>query len=247
MATTYFLFDGGHYKRGVDDERVRVPLIQPELDEVLYDPEVPSDTDNSIGTEINLAEYADILCNLAVGDKIILGLVPDATIVRGMWVLNFKCVNGFTVKFDLVKGADIIADIKAGGDGSAAAAYTPATIPSFDFSNCLGDTPCDAVTKMRLPYMSSAYEDHRNPLAMDVVATAPTPLKLGEACYMRAEIIALGDFGNNSTAPCCDNCAEAKYPSFQLGVVYDRLCADKLRRQRYCNCGNTGLCSEGCQ
>lgn len=240
-----FLFNGGTYKYNVDDGRLRVPLTLPEIDSVVYDPEHPADTDNSIGTEINLNQYKDILCDLAVGDKIFIGLVPDAVLVRGLWNLTFKGVDGFTGDLSLVMATDVLADIEAGSDGSAAA--DAITAMSIDFADYIGDAPCDAVTTSNLPWMAD-YDDEsiRNPDALTAsILETPVFLKLRQACYIVLTVTALPTTDAADSA-CCNNCNAVTYPHFQAGVIYDRLCADKLRRKRACNCGDTGLCSEGC-
>lgn len=240
-----FLFHGGNYKRGVDDERLRIPLTKPEIDEVFYDPEVPSDTDNSIATELNMNRYADMFCKLAVDDEIFVGLVPDAAVYRGLWLLAFTCAEGFTVDIDLIKCQDVIDAIEAGNDGTGLTPVNPAPL-QFDFTNCVGDATCDAVTKAALPY-GKDYEDYRNDEGMKALLFDPMFAKLGGAMYIRLKVTALGDVNADPAQNCCNSCKSPRYPKFQVGAIYDRLCADKQRHQRYCNCGDSGLCSDGCE
>ena len=77
------------------------------------------------------------------------------------------------------------------------------------------------------------------PIAPDFFA------QLGESMYIRMTIKELGELGNFSPDGCCSNCGDSRWPKFQVGVVYDRLCVDKARWTKYCNC-DTGFCSEGC-
>ena len=107
MNEPIFLFHGGMYKRGVDDERKRVPMAPHEADLLFYDPHVPYDTDNSIRTELDMGRYAELWCHLEVGDEIYVGLLPDAALYRGIWAMAFNAVPGFKVEFDLVRIRDV--------------------------------------------------------------------------------------------------------------------------------------------
>lgn len=247
MAAIY-LFNGANYKRGIDDGRLRVPLTLPEIDAIVYDPEVPNDTDNSIGTEINLNQYSDILCDLAAGDQIFIGLVPDATLIRGIWSLTFQGVEGFAGDIDLVKCTDVLDDIEADGDGSAAAMYLGTHAIPLD--KTLGNPPCGmGVVAAELPWIAGddGYEstEVRDPEAFAATVIEPTYLLLREACYIRLTVTAIPEEADTDS-DCCLSCTEVTYPHFQVGITYDRTCADKLRNRRWCNCGTTGLCNEGC-
>lgn len=241
-----FYFDGSFYKRGIDDGRLRVALETPEIDAIVYDPEVPGDTDNSIGTEVNMNNDADIFCGLAVGDEIMIGLVPDAVLVRGLWSLTYRGVEGLNGTIDLVKCQDVIDDIDSGGDGSGLAAYIGTLTPALDKN--LGHPPCAGEVVGQLPWNSNAgYAGTtvRDPSAFTSVVVDPIFLNLREACYIRLTITAIPDYSSEETA-CCTECTKVEYPHFSVGVIYDRTCADKLRWLRYCNCANTGLCNDPC-
>lgn len=246
MAKSIFLFNGGNYKIFTDDGRLRVPLTQEELDMVFYDPEVPNDTDNSIGTELDMGVWKEALCDLEVDDEIFLALVPDATLVRGLWAMSFDAIDGFTVEFDLIQGS-LVAENMLTGDGLALGLATSGSTLAYDFTNGLGDATCDAVTKAGLPWGSGVYGDYRNPEALQGEIFDPALfLKLGMAMYIRMKVVALGDL-NGGDGGCCNKCNKPTWPTFQIGAIYDRLCADKQRTKKFCNCDLPCGCAGDCE
>ena len=242
MPKTIFLFDGGNYKRGLDDGRVRVPLTPQEAEMVFADPEVPANTDNSIGTELPMQKYAAELCGLAVGDEIFVGLAPDAAFYRGLWMHSYDAVEGFAVDYDLVKVTDVY-DAWLAGDASGVAPY--AGTLSYDFANGLGNATKDACQLAAL--WGGVHTDYRNNDAAVFEPINPGLFaKLSEALYMRLTVTAVGSFGSNAEGgSCCSKCGKDAYPTVQVGALYDQLCIDKQRTQVFCNC-NEILCGEGC-
>lgn len=241
-----FLFDGGNYKRGEDDGRIRVPLTPQEASMVFYDPEVPADTDNSIGSELNMARYAKLFCGLEVGDEIFFGLAPDTAFYRGLWMMSFDPIPGFQVKLDLVSVPDVYAQFKATGDATGVTPFnTAAGTLEYDFSNGLGEATCDAVDLAGL--YGGEWTDYRNQDAWVAKTFASNRIaNLGQALYMRLTVVAIGEFGTNADGEaCCNTCNNPKYPTFQAGALYDRTCTDKQRVRNFCNCPEM-LCGGEC-
>lgn len=245
MPKSIFLYDGGMYKRGVDSGRSRVPLTPEEAQLVFYDPEVPADTDNSIGTELNMQKYASELCNLEVGDELFIGVVPDAALYRGVWMMSFDAVPGLTADYDLVSVADVFAQW-AGNNGDATGvpgfyADASGTI-NYDFADGLGNSTKDAQD------LAALYQDspsvYRNEAALQISPyVAPQPALLGQALYMRLTITAVP--ADQTETGCCSSCDQPNSPTLQVGAIYDRLCVDKQRVRKFCNCPER-LCDEGC-
>lgn len=249
MNEPIFLFDGGNYKRGTDDERIRVPLAPHEIDLVFYDPHVPYDTDNSIRTELNMAEYADMFCQLTVGDEIYVGIVPDAALYRGIWAMGFNVVKDFEVEFDLVRMRDVWNAMAAGGNlkgiRPAPMQNGPFKLP-YTFSDGVGYNTPNAMTMAKLPWSTGSYDDYRNNDALKFAPIDPSFFaQLGEAMYIRMTVKKMGEFSAVDPDGCCNKCHKKKFPVFQVGCVYDRLCVDKQRWVKYCNC-DFSLCRGGC-
>lgn len=245
MAKSIFLFDGGNYKRGIDSGRVRVPLTPQEAELIFADPELPGDTDNSIATELNMKKYASELCQLEVGDELFVGLAPDAAVYRGMWMMSFDALPGLTVDVDLVPVKDVYTQwVNNNGDATGVATTLntgPSTL-SYDFADGLGHSTKDANDLADL--YGGAVTDHRNNDALQVSAFATQrPALLGQSVYFRLTVT--GVPGNLPEGGCCSSCGEDAYPTFQVGAWYDRLCVDKQRVRKFCNCPES-LCGEGC-
>ena len=116
----------------------------------------------------------------------------------------------------------------------------------YDFTDGVGMSPYQAMTLAKLPYGKGSYDAYRNNAALKYAPIDPDFFaQLGESMYIRMTVKELGEFGNLQPDGCCSNCHESKYPKFQVGVVYDRLCVDKARWTKYCNC-DQGFCAEGC-
>lgn len=246
MPRSIFLFDGGNYKRGIDSGRVRVPLTPEEAEMVFADPELPGHIDNSIGAEINLQKYAAEVCTLDVGDELFIGLAPDAAWYRGLWMMAFNSVPGFTVNLDLVSVADVYAAWLANnGDATGVASFVAGGDElAYDFANGLGDATKDAQSKVDL--YGGLISDYRNNAALvSSVFAATLPANLGQALYFRLTVTAVPD-SDPLGGGCCSSCGDdVAYPLLQVGAVYDQLCADKQRVRTYCNCPEQ-LCGEGC-
>lgn len=245
MPKAIFLFDGGFYKRGVDSGKVRVPLTPQEAEIVQYDPEMQVHTDNSIGAEINFAKYASELCNLAVGDEIFVGLVPPASVARGLWVMSHDSVPGFTVEVDLVSVKDVYNEYT--NNGYATSVATSLTggdkALAYDFANGLGDSTKDAADRAAL--YGKLPSDYRNLDALDISMFAnQIPLGLADTQYIRLTVTDASGLGSSGQS-CCTTCGGDAYPTFQVGVIYDRLCADVQRVRKYCSCPEQN-CGGGC-
>ena len=239
-----FLFDGGFYKRGTDDGRIRVPLKSGlESQTIMYDPELQADAQSSLGGVIHMGKYADIFDNLAVGDAVYVHLVPDAMGVRGHWAASQDSIPGFTVDFDIVSIQDVDAAIDAGNLGSTVAGLTPA-VP-YDFSIGIGDAAYDA--HLQGAMHNAPFTDYRNPAAVQAGYYAtPVMLGVGQSAYMRFVITALPTaVVDDGCSTSCNTCGgKTGWPMLQYGLVVDRLCFAKNLVRNYCNC-NDPICA-GC-
>lgn len=243
--TPYLLFYGGNYKRGIDDWRIRVPLNEKEIDEVFYDPDVPNDTDNSIGSEFNMAEFEELFCNLEVGDELYLVLLPDACIYRGLWAMAFNPVKGFTARFDCVRARDLYNAWVGGQPMKGLPAVAGTASLDYDFSDGLGFDSWTAETNAKTPWAAGDYNYYRNNAALKWAGfDTQFFAALGEAMYIRMTITAVGEAGTSDPGVCC-TCGKPKFPVFQIGAIYDRMCADKQRHVKYCNCHEIP-CRNGC-
>lgn len=241
-----FLFHGGNYKRGVDDERLRIPLTPQETDEVFYDPDVPNDTDNSIGSELDMGRYAEFFCDMAAGDEVFVALMPDACIYRGLWAMAFNPVKDFKVKFDLVRCRDVYNAYVAGQSMKGLPAVAGTAALDYDFSDGLGFDTWTADSNAKMPWAKGDYNYYRNNAALKWAGFDTQHFAaLGEAMYVRMTIVQNGEAGVADPGTCC-TCGQPKFPVFQVGCIYDRMCADKQRHVKYCNC-DRGPCAEGCE
>lgn len=244
--TPYLLFNGGNYKRGIDDWRVRIPLNEKEIDEVFYDPDVPNDTDNSIGSEFNMSEFEELFCNLEVGDELYLVLLPDACIYRGLWAMAFNPVKGFTVRFDCVRARDLYNAWVGGQSMKGLPAVAGTASLDYDFSDGLGFDSWTAETNAKTPWAAGDYNYYRNNAALKWAGfDTQFFAALGEAMYIRMTVTAVGEAGTSDPGVCC-TCGKPKFPVFQIGAIYDRMCADKQRHVKYCNCHEIP-CRNGCK
>jgi hypothetical protein len=190
-----------------------------------------------------MTKYAGLMCDLAVDDEIFVGLAPDAALYRGLWMMSFDAVAGFTVDVDLVSVAEEYANFQA-GLGAVSTPVNPAPL-AYDFTNGLGDATKDACQKAEL--WGGVHTDYRNNNALLFEPMAPAVFAgLGQSLYMRLTVTALGEFGGDSAEACCNTCGGDNYPTFQVGAIYDRLCADKQRVRNFCNCPEK-LCGEDCE
>lgn len=242
----YLLFHGGNYKRGIDDWRLRVPLTPKEIDETFYDPDVPNDTDNSIGSELNMADFEELFCSLEENDEIYVALMPDACIYRGIWAMAFNPVKDFKVKFDLVRARDLYNAWVAGGSMKGLPAVAGTAALDYDFSDGLGYDSWTAETNAKMPWAAGDYNYYRNNAALKWAGfDSPHFAALGEAMYIRMTVTQVGEAGTSDPGVCC-TCGKPKFPVFQIGCIYDRMCADKQRHVKYCNCDG-GPCRGGCE
>lgn len=246
MPKVVYLFHGGNYKRGIDDERLRIPLDPYEVDEVFYDPDVPNDTDNSIGTELDVNRYEELFCDLAPGDEYYIALMPDACIYRGIWAMAFKPIKGMKVRFDLVRARDVWNAYSTGAEQSGLPAVAGTGSLDYDFSDGLGFDTHTAKTNSETPWAAGGYEYYRNNAALKWTGFDTQYFAaLGEAMYIRMTITEVGEAGGSDPGVCC-TCGKPKFPVFQVGCIYDRMCADKQRHVKYCNCHEIP-CRNGCK
>lgn len=240
-----FLFNGGHYKRGTDDGRVRVPLKSGfESQSLLYDPELQADAQSAQGGMLHMQKYAALFDAAAVDDAFYIHLVPDAMGVRGFWAAASDPMPGFKVEYDIVDIQKVYAAIQAGNLGSTVAGEFPAI--AVDHSVGLGDAAYDAHLRSQ-QYAGTKFTEYRHPEAMTFqYLTTPVALSIGQACYIRMTIKEL------PTAVVADGCSEscstcggeAGWPRLQYGLVVDRTCFIKNEMRAYCRC-NDPICA-GC-
>lgn len=239
-----FLFDGGFYKRGEDDGRIRVPLTSGlESQTIMYDPELQADAQSSIGGELVMKKYTDIFDSLAVGDSVYIHLVPDAMGVRGWWACPQDPVAGFKVDMDIVSIQEVDAAIKAGDLGSTVAGLVPKM--EIDFTTGLGDAAMDA--HYRAHQNHGAFVDYRHPEAhVGGYYAAPVLLTVGMAAYIRLTVTALPDpVVHDGCSDTCSSCGGgAGWPRFQYGLLVDRTCFSKNEARTYCACDDA-ICA-GC-
>lgn len=246
MDQPILLFHGGNYKRGIDDWRLRVPLTPKEIDETFYDPDVPNDTDNSIGSELNMADFEELFCSLEQGDEIYVALMPDACIYRGIWAMAFNPVKDFTVRFDLVRARDLYNAWVAGTSMKGLPAVAGTAALDYDFSDGLGYDSWTAETNAKTAWAKGGYDYYRNNAALKWAGFDTAHFAaLGEAMYIRMTVTQVGEAGTFDPGTCC-TCGKPKFPVFQIGCIYDRMCADKQRHVKYCNCDG-GPCRGGCE
>lgn len=247
------LFNGGMYKRGQESGRNRTVLSALEAELIFHDPEVPGMVaPTSIGTELNMAKYFDTFCDIEVGDQILVGLIPDASLVRTLWMMSHHKVDGFTGTYDLVSVPAIAAAVDAAGgnlaDPSVLAVSRTGTATNqvaYDSTNGLIGSTKDAVQQQEL--YGGPITDYRNNDALAITNfPTPIPLPLGEPVYMRFTVTAIGSFGTAENGSCCSTCSGNLYPTIQFGAVFDVLCADKQRVQDYCNCPENLNLQRGC-
>lgn len=239
-----FLFDGGMYKRGEDDGRIRVPLTAGlESQSIMYDPELQADAQAGLGGVLHMNKYSQLMDGLAVGDQVYIHIVPDAMGVRGYWFAPQDPLAGFTADFDVVSIQDIDAAIKAGNLGNTVAGYTPAI--SVDFTNGLGDAAYDA--HLQAEMHSSTFTSFRNPAAhVSDYYAAPVMLRVGMASYIRMTVTALPDpIVEDGCESSCSSCGGGLgWPMLHYGLVVDRTCFSKNEARTYCSC-NEPICP-GC-
>ena len=241
MANAIFLFNGGNYKIDQDDGRERIPLNPAEAEMVFLDPELLGETGTSHGAELNMSEYAHLFCDLAVGDEIFMGLLPDAAFYRGTWLHMYNKVPGFEVCIDLVPVVDVWDAHEAGN--ACGVAPLAGTVPQVgDFTDGVCQATKDACSKAEL--WGTEHTDYRN---NDGQVATPYPAVhagLGKSLYIRLTVKALGDLGTSGDKK-CSKCKGDSYPSFKAGAILDTVCGDKQRVTAPC-CGVAAPCKAKC-
>ena len=115
----------------------------------------------------------------------------------------------------------------------------------YDFSDGLGYDSWTAETNAKTPWAAGDYNYYRNNAALKWAGfDTQFFAALGEAMYIRMTITAVGEAGTSDPGVCC-TCGKPKFPVFQIGAIYDRMCADKQRHVKYCNCHEIP-CRNGC-
>lgn len=244
MANALFLFNGGNYKIDQDDGRERIPLNPMEAELIFLDPELLSETGTSHGAELNMHEYANLFCDLAVGDEIFMGILPDAAFYRGIWMHMYNKVEGFTVDVDLVPIKDVW-DAYEAGDACGVAPLAGAETQAADFTDGVCQATKDACMLANLwEKDETQYENYRNNDGQVATPFDAVYAGLGQSLYIRLTVTALGALGSSDT-PVCTKCRGDTYPSFKAGAVFDTLCGDKQRVVNQC-CKVDTACSKGC-
>jgi hypothetical protein len=243
MPRSIFLFNGGNYKAGIDNGRDRVPLTPVEADNIFLDKELGNraETGTSSGAELRMAEYAKEFSDLAVDDEIFMGLLPDAAFYRGIWFHAYNAVKGFTVEVSLVPVKDVYdAYVANDGDATGVAELAGSEVITFDFSDGVCHSSCDAVQLATMH--NNEYNDHRNNAGQVGLPFDPVFAGLGNALYIRVKVVDLGQLGTSEGA-CCGKCNKDAYPTFKAGAILDTTCAEKQRNYRAC-CGVDAGCGE---
>lgn len=244
MANAKFLFNGGNYKIDQDDGRERLPLNPMEAELLFLDPELLSETGTSHGAELDMSEYASRFCDLAVGDEIFMGVLPDAAFYRGIWMHMYNKVDGFTVDVDLVPVKDVW-DAYQAGDACGVDPLAGAETQAADFTDGVCQATKDACDLATLWQKDQTqYENYRNNDGQVATPFDPVYAGLGQSLYIRVTVTALGSLGTADTKK-CGTCKGNSYPSFKAGAVLDTLCGDKQRVVAPC-CGVKAPCQESC-
>lgn len=225
MSKIHFLVNGGNYKLGIDDGRIRVPLNDQEAERVFTDPELLSETGTTTGAELNMKHHSDLFCDLQAGDEIIFGLFADSAIYRGIWVHAFNKVKGFVADFDLVSVKDVY-EASLSGSPIGVPMYVGTQHATMDFTNGVGNATCDAVQMAGV--FGSDHSKFRNKHGQVVKMFEPVHASLGDSLYMRMTIVEVGSLGQSGTSSCA-SCGKAAYPLFKAGVVFDAIAVDKQR------------------
>jgi len=234
----YFLFDGGTYKRGVDDGRYRIPLNLEEIHEVFRDPEVPGTTDNAITGRIHLSGF-DEFAQAGVGDHFYLQILPDVTGYRGITCLVQDAYPGYNFTLDLVRAADVYNSIQANQPtDNLAIIGDPLSVAMADG---VGNSPRDATYLAKLH--GDTFQDHRNSNGFfGGYFQSPVIMGIGSALYIRMTITAVPSVAVPTT---CGSCSEPYgLGEIQYSVLIDDLGIDKTRIKNYCTC-NARICHPG--
>lgn len=243
--TAYYLFDGGNYKRDVEDGRNRIPLTLQEAESVFFDPELASFSGTSHRTELHMNTYAENLSALAVDDQLFVGVFPDSAVYRGLWLGSYSVLAGFTVDAELVSVKEICeAYVANDGDVSAVAAFPGTPTLAYDFADGMGQATKDAAQEACL--WGGEYTDFRNndALVFENIQD-PVPALLGDSLYLRLTVTAVPEELAEDT--CCGKCGEGMLPYFAAGVLAEDICFDKQQISTTCNCPETlGKCG-GCE
>lgn len=235
----YFLFNGGPYKHNVDDGQIRKPLNCAEVQLLEHDPEVPGDTDNSVGGTFDLAKFPDVASKLKVDDALYVQIIPDATIIRGLWAMAGSAYNGFKFELELVDACKVYEAIKAGNLGTTVGAVASPLV--YDAADGLGCSIIDAVSHAAVEDRENCdgWKDHRNTDALQFNVfpmTSWVKAGIGQAFYIRMIIKELPDpLPDNQ----CKECGLDTWPEIQLGAFTDKVCVEKNRIKRACVC--TGI------
>lgn len=244
--SAFFLFDGGAYKRDIEDGRIRIPLTLQEAEQIFFDPELASFSGTSHRSELHMNVYAEHLSSLAVDDELFVAVFPDSALYRGLWLGSYSVLPGFTVDAELVSVKDICdAYVANDGDVSGVAPVAGTPTLAYDFANGMGQATKDAADLACL--WGGAYTDFRNNDALAFAnVTPPVAALLGQSVYLRLTVTAVPALIAEET--CCGSCGEGILPYFAAGVIADDICFDKQQIAITCNCpetlGKCGGCSD---
>jgi hypothetical protein len=230
--TDYYLFDGGNYKRGIDDGHIRKPLNPAELQVVHRDPDVPhTQLDNAITGQFHMDKFDNMLSKLAVDDAIYLAILPDATVYRGLWFLPQTSYPDLDFEAQLVDATEVHGLYCEGKPTTTATTYGPKLDVTLDAG--LGDATCDAISKQDL--WGGELTDYRNPAAFQGGLFEDQFLAgLHKAMYLRLTITSVPA---SPVAKNCKSCKESTgMPLLQWGVIIDDIGVFKQFIADYCNC-----------
>ena len=233
-----FLFDGGEYKRGEDDGRVRVPLDCIEAQKVHLDPELGT-TNANVGT-LMMSKYPE-LDNLSAGDRVYIQVLPDAMLYKGIWVMPGDAYQGMKFALDLVDVCEVSLAYEAGDDlGSVPTYLGEALIADADVG--LGDATDDACTKPQI--YGGTFTDYRDVSAFQsLLFKAPNIAPVGHALYLRMTILEMPEEQPETD---CSHCgSDYGLPEIQHGVIFDNLGVDPHRIGLFCRCRER-ICAGDC-
>lgn len=235
MAKDIFHFDGGPHKRGMDDGRRRKPLTCLEAQQIFTDPDKPGLAfPNSESHNLHMSGDP-VFEGLAVGDRIYTMLVPDASGVRGLWVMPQDALAGFEFTAELVDVCQVSAAMCAEPFVEADVIGVDVYGDALDVDGALGlgDSLKDAMYKAKLN--DGVVSDYRNPDALQGEYFDPVILGIGQAAYMRWTITAVPD-AEVLDSP-CNSCSGANgLPHLQYGAIVDKIAVNKQLIADFCTC-----------